>query len=151
MLVGQNLGAGHPNRPARLGWEIAFAGAMLMSLLATVIYVWAERCAALLTSNPDVLGETTSYLKINMLSEPFMALSMILGGGLQGAGDTRGSMMVIVVGMWLIRLPLAAAFALILGYGATGVWVAMVISMVCQGILMAIRFQSGRWKEMRIN
>jgi len=34
-----------------------------------------------------------------------------------------------------------------MGFGATGVWIAMVISMVIQGILMARRFQGGKWKE----
>ena len=58
-----------------------------------------------------------------MFSEPFMALSLILGGGLQGAGDTRGSMMVIIIGMWTVRLPLAAllAFTFDLGQPASGV------------------------------
>ena len=106
----------------------------------------AEPCAALLSKDPRVVAETARYLKLNMLAEPFMALSMILGGGLQGAGDMRGSMMVIIVGMWLIRLPLAIVLGLLLGYGALGVWMAMVISMIVQGMLMAVRFYRGKWK-----
>jgi Na+-driven multidrug efflux pump len=104
-----------------------------------------------LAKETAVLEETTRYLRINMISEPFMALSLILGGGLQGAGDTRGTMWVIIVGMWLIRLPLAYFLGIILGYGATGVWVAMVTSMTCQGVLMAQRFGRGRWKEMKLD
>jgi len=85
-----------------------------------------------------------------MFSEPFMALSLILGGGLQGAGDTRGTMRVIIFSMWLIRLPLAFLFALVLGYGAVGVWAAMITSMTIQGILMTRRFYQGRWKHLRV-
>jgi len=42
-----------------------------------------------------------------MLSEPFLALSVVFGGCLQGAGDTKGTMLVIVSALWIIRLPLA--------------------------------------------
>jgi Na+-driven multidrug efflux pump len=104
----------------------------------------------MLAKEDAVLEETTRYLRINMVSEPFMALSLILGGGLQGAGDTKGTMWVIIIGMWFVRLPLAFFFALILGYGATGVWVAMVISMTLQGVLMALRFHKGRWKGLKV-
>ena len=85
-----------------------------------------------------------------MLSEPLMALSLILGGCLQGAGDTKGTMLVIVSALWIIRLPLAYFLSVVAGYGASGVWLAMVISMYFQGIAMTIRFQRGRWKEVRL-
>jgi len=42
--------------------------------------------------------------------------------------------------MWVIRLPLAYFLALVLGYGAAGVWSAMTTSMIFQGLLMARRF-----------
>ncbi len=151
VLVGQNLGAGNPARAEKVGWRIAQAGVALMSLMAFAIFIWAGRLASLVTSDPSVLAETTRYLRINALSEPFMALSSILGGGLQGAGDTRGAMRVIVVAMWLIRLPLAYFFTLTLGYGATGAWVAMIISMTIQGVLMTSRFYGGKWKELRVD
>ena len=85
-----------------------------------------------------------------MVSEPFLALSLVLGGGLQGAGDTRGTMWVIIICMWIIRLPLAFFLALILGYGAVGVWAAMITSMICQGMLMSRRFHQGKWKELQV-
>ncbi len=150
VLVGQNLGAEKADRAVRVGWEIAMVGVVLLSSIALVIFIWAEYLASILAKEPAVLEETTRYLRINMVSEPFLALSLVLGGGLQGAGDTRGSMWVIIIGMWFIRLPLAFFLALILAYGATGVWVAMVISMACQGLLMARRFHRGSWKELKL-
>jgi putative MATE family efflux protein len=151
VLVGQNLGARNPARAERVGWKIGQAGVVLMSSMALVIFIWADRFSALVTNDPSVLEETTRYLRINALSEPFMALSTILGGGLQGAGDTRGVMRVIVVSMWVIRLPLAYLLAVILGHGATGAWVAMVISMTIQGLLMTSRFHKGKWKGLRVD
>jgi len=150
VLVGQNLGAKNPDRAAAVGWKIAWVGVVLLSAIAICIFIWAEYFASFLTKEPAVLAETTRYLRITMFSEPFMALSLILGGGLQGAGDTRGNMWVIVICMWFIRLPLAYLLALVLGYGAMGVWVAMIFSMMVQGLLMARRFHQGQWKALKV-
>jgi MATE family multidrug resistance protein len=150
VLVGQNLGAKNHERAEALGWKIAWAGVTCISVISICIFIWAGHLASLLAKEPGVLAETTHYLRIMMFSEPFMALSLILGGGLQGAGDTRGNMWVIVISMWVIRLPLAFLLALVLGYGAVGVWVAMITSMTTQGILMARRFYQGRWKHVRV-
>ncbi|MEW6116785.1 MAG: MATE family efflux transporter [Nitrospirota bacterium] len=151
VLVGQNLGARNPGRAEKVGWKMAIAGITFISVMALIIFIWAERFAAMVTRDPAVLKETARYLRVNMLSEPFMALSTILGGGLQGAGDTRGTMWIIVIAMWLIRLPLAYILALVLDYGALGVWSAMVTSMSIQGILMTLRFHKGVWKNLKVD
>jgi MATE family multidrug resistance protein len=150
VLVGQNLGAKNPERAEAVGWKIAWSGVMLISVISICIFIGAGYFASFLTKDPAVLAETTRYLRIMMFSEPFMALSLILGGGLQGAGDTRGNMVVVVISMWLIRLPLAVLLALVMGYGAVGVWVAMITSMTVQGLLMARRFYQGQWKALKV-
>jgi len=150
VLIGQNLGAGNPERAEKVGWKIGMTGVVLMSSMALVIFILAERIASAFSGNPAVIAETVRYLRFNMVSEPFMALSVVLGGGLQGAGDTKGTMWVVGTAMWAIRLPLAYVLALELGYGATGVWIAMIVSMYIQGILMVRRFRGGKWKEIKV-
>jgi putative MATE family efflux protein len=151
VLIGQNLGARNADRAEQIGWKIALTGVILMSLMALIIFAWARDIASTITKDPEVLEETTRYLRINMLSEPFMALSVALAGCLQGAGDTKGTMWVIIIAMWVIRLPLAYFLASVLNYGAIGVWTAMVISMNVQGLLMAWRFRQGHWKELQLD
>lgn len=147
VLMGQNLGAGNPERAEELGWKIATVGAVCVSIPAIGIFAAADEVASLLARDPAVLQETARYLRYNMAVAPIMALSVILGGGLQGAGDTRGTMWVIVRAMWVVRLPLAAVLTFWFGYGAQGVWIAMVASMVVQTVLMVRRFRSGVWKK----
>jgi multidrug resistance protein, MATE family len=150
VLIGQNLGAGNPERAEQVGWRIAAAGVFIVSILALIVYLQAEAFAAIVARDAAVIAETACYLRINMIAQPFIAISFALGGGLQGAGDTRGTMWVIIIATWLIRLPLAYSLALILGFGATGVWWAMVVSMICQSFLMAGRFRAGKWKRLTV-
>jgi putative MATE family efflux protein len=150
VLIGQNLGAGNPERAERVVWRTAAAGVVILSVLAFIVFLRAEAFAAIVAKDPAVLAETTRYLRINMIAQPFIALSLALSGGLYGAGDTRGTMWVIIIAMWLIRLPVAYGLALPLGFGATGVWWSMVISVVCQSFLMTRRFRSGKWKQLKL-
>lgn len=149
VLTGQNLGAGSPQRAERIGWKISLSGVAFVSLVALPVFIWAGGISSPVAKDPHVLAETVRYIRITMLSEPFMAISVILGGCLMGAGDTKGAMFVIVSTLWIIRLPLAYFLSVIAGYGAYGVWIAMVISMFFQGLAMTARFRYGRWKELR--
>jgi len=148
VLTGQNLGAGAHERAEKIGWKLSCAGVLFVSLMALAVFVWADDISGTVARDRHVLEETVRYLRIMMLSEPFMALSLILGGCLQGAGDTKGTMIVIVGTLWIVRLPLAYILAVKAGYGAVGVWIAMVISMYFQGIVMTMRFRRGGWKEI---
>jgi putative MATE family efflux protein len=150
VLIGQNLGAGNPERAEQVGWRIATAGSAVISVMATAVFIWAGFFAAILAKDAAVLAETVRYLRINMISEPFLAIGLSLSGGLQGAGDTRGTMWIIIITMWFIRLPLAYFLSSILGFGASGVWAAMTASVIVQSLLMVYRFRAGKWKEIKI-
>ena len=49
--------------------------------------------------------------------------------------------------MFAIRLGLAYVLCVILGWGAIGVWSAMVLSWAVIAILVVWRYRSGKWKE----
>lgn len=148
VLAGQNLGAGAPGRAEKIGWNISFAGVALVTIIALPIFIWAGEISSMLAKDEDVISETVRYLRITMMSEPFMAISVILAGSLTGAGDTKGAMLAIVSTHWLIRLPLAYILAVVAGYGAVGVWIAMAVSILFQGIAMTMRFKNGKWKKI---
>jgi MATE family multidrug resistance protein len=150
VLVGQNLGAKQEDRAVRVGWRIGLTGALALAGFAAPLYIFAPEVAAILTKDSLVLKETVAYLHYNLLATPFMALSLSLGGGLQGAGDTRGVMSAILVAMWMIRLPLAYLLGITLAWGARGVWLAMIFSMMVQGTLMSLRFHLGKWKGIQV-
>jgi len=147
ILVGQNLGAGQTARAVRLSRRVATVGVVLLSLIAALVFACAGQLARFMTADAGVQAQVVNYLRINMLSEPFMALSLVLGGSLQGGGDTRGNMWVIVFCMWLVRLPLAGLLAFGLKLDAAGIWWAMTISMIIQGLLMSWRFRLASWRR----
>ena len=99
----------------------------------------------MLSQNPIVVREAMTYLYINMLGEPFMAIWVILAGALSGAGDTRSLMIIMVVCTWLIRIPLCYLFVMVLKFDAYAVWWAMDLSQFMAAILMFRRYMGRKW------
>jgi Na+-driven multidrug efflux pump len=80
-----------------------------------------------------------------MLSEPFMALWVILGGGLNGAGDTRGVMVTVGMCIWLIRVPLSYIFVVLMGLGAASVWWTLNLSQFALAVFITKRYLEKKW------
>ncbi|HPA73832.1 MAG TPA: MATE family efflux transporter, partial [Spirochaetota bacterium] len=91
------------------------------------------------------VGECARYLLIGVISEPFMAWGVILGGGLMGAGDTRSMMYVITGTFWTVRIPLAYVLGVAMGFGPPGVWWAMNASIAANAALLSARYFRKRW------
>ncbi len=149
-IVGQNVGARQIRRAYEAGWRTTWAGVVLMVVLGTALFAGADPLARLMSHDATAIEYTIGYLRINALSEPFLALAMVLSGALQGAGDTRTPMWISVLCNWLVRLPLAWLLALTFGLGANGCWIAMALGVTCFGLLVSWRFASGDWIKVRV-
>lgn len=149
-IVGQNLGAQQVDRAFRSGWTVSNIGVALMVVLGAALFFGADAMAAFMSHDPQTREITASYLRINALAEPFLAVNMVLSGALQGAGDTRITMWVSLFTNWLVRLPLAWYLASPLHWGPAGVWAAMSISVSVAALMIAARFQSRAWAKIKV-
>lgn len=149
-LVGQSLGAGRPDRAEAAVWRIVGVGAAVMGAFGVAFWLLADALAAIFTPDPVVRGFVADYLRIMALSEPFLALAMIINGGLQGAGDARAPMVAVFVFQIVLRLPLAFGLALGAGWGAAGAWWAMTLSMAAQALGITWYFRRGAWRTKEI-
>jgi MATE family multidrug resistance protein len=149
-LVGQGLGAADPDAAQQRGYSAFWMGAGLMTVIGLAFVLFPARIVGFFTAEPEVIAVGTMPLRVVGLIQPLLAASMVFAGALRGAGDTRYPMIVTGGAIWLVRLPLAYLFALVLDAGLAGAWTAMALDMVLRGILNFLRFRSGRWKTLQI-
>lgn len=116
-----------------------------MLVLGSGLYFGADFLAHTMSQDPVTIDFTRSYLRVNALAEPFLALAMVLSGALQGAGDTRTPMWITIFTNWIVRLPVAWALAITLHLGPVGAWMAMATSICMNGTLTTIWYRSKRW------
>ncbi|MCX5711619.1 MAG: MATE family efflux transporter, partial [Candidatus Omnitrophica bacterium] len=74
-----------------------------------------------------------------------MAWGIILGGGLNGAGDTMGVMVITSLSVWLVRIPLSYLLSIYFRLGAVSIWWAMNASILIQAIFITKRYFSRKW------
>lgn len=149
-LVGQSLGAGRPEEAERAAWRIVLLATVILSAFGLLFFLGADWLAARFTPDPVVRGHTADYLRIMALSEPFLAVAMVLNGALQGAGDARAPMWGVLLFQIALRVPLAFGLAVMWGFGPVGAWWAMTISMAAQAIGMTWYFRLGHWRRRAI-
>ncbi len=145
VIVGNLIGEKKGHDAFRAGIVTALMGLGIVVIIAIIVVIVAPSIAGMLSQNPVVIREAVTYLYINMLGEPFMAIWVILAGALSGAGDTRSIMIIIVVSTWLIRIPLCYLFVVVLKFDAYAVWWAMDLSQFMAAILMLRRYASRNW------
>jgi putative MATE family efflux protein len=145
VVVGNLLGEKKKEDAFQSGIMTMALGVCIVTLMVVIVILNARWIASFLSSDPIVIRESVKYIYISMISEPFMAWGIILGGGLIGAGDTRSVLIRVALSVWLIRIPLAYIFVVLLGFGAVSVWWSMNISQFVQAFVMSKRYFNREW------
>ncbi|UCE25164.1 MAG: MATE family efflux transporter, partial [Candidatus Zixiibacteriota bacterium] len=148
-MVGQNLGAGKPDRAARCAWGAVGITITITFLISVLFIVFPRTIASIFTDNEDVLRIATDYLIILGLSQTAMALEIVLEGSFGGAGDTIPPTLVLIPTS-LARIPLAYLLAFNLDWGINGVWWTLTFTSIVKGAILAVIFKRGRWKKKQV-
>jgi len=164
-LVGQNLGAGRPDRATRSGWIALGMGLCVMTVMGGIFFVLAPEMFRLLCpteGQQNVIDAGVPVLRLVAFAMPPLACIIIFTGALRGAGDTRVPMLLTWIGFLLIRIPLAyllmfpevrlGSLGTLPGanLGLYGAWLAMTADLFIRGILYLLRFGLGGWARVRV-
>ena len=76
--------------------------------------------------------------------------SFVLPNALRAANDVKFTMVTSILSMAIWRLGFSYLLCVRMGWGAVGVWIAMVIDWVCRSICFVGRFVSGVWKKKAV-
>ena len=145
-LVGQNLGAGRPERARTAGWLTARIASVPTCALALVFLLVPGTLVSIFTDDPAVIRDGSLYLRAAGVAQFGMAFENVLEGALTGAGYTLYTMIAVVV-ISALRIPLADAVA---GpYGLAGIWWMLALTAMARAAAMASLWQWGRWEKAR--
>jgi putative MATE family efflux protein len=149
-LVGQNLGAGSPERAEKSVWRAAFLNMLFLGVVTVIFIGFAKPLLSLFSDDPEVLRNGAQCLQIVSIGYVFYAYGMVMTQSFNGAGDTRTPTIVNFVGFWLFQIPLAYALALHFEIGTPGVYAAISIAESAIAVAGIIIFRQGKWKTVQI-
>jgi putative MATE family efflux protein len=146
-IVGQNLGAGQPDRAARAGWIAAGYCSVLGVAWFFAQTIAPATLAGIFSTDPGVIREASSYLRIAAISQLAVSLEMVLDGALGGAGDTVPPMLASTT-LSVLRIPLAAFAAT--RWGAAGIWWVISLTACGRALSLVLLWRSGRWRRKSV-
>jgi Na+-driven multidrug efflux pump len=149
-LVGQNLGAGKPERAERSVWRAGLSNMIFLGVVALIFIAFTERIIGVFTSNAGVISYGVTSLRLLSYGYIFYAYGMVMVQAFNGAGDTFTPTLINLGCYWLFQIPLAYALAIYFDMGARGVFIAIPISESFLTVVAIIFFRRGRWKEQQV-
>lgn len=149
-LVGQNLGAGQPDRAEQSVWKTGFYNMIFLSLVMVVFLLFSQSILLLFTAEEEVVYYGMRCLQIIALGYIFYGYGMVIAQSFNGAGDTRTPTVLNLFAFWFFQIPLAYLLAVYWGFGPIGVFAAIPIAESALTIAGIIIFRKGKWKEVKI-
>ena len=149
-LVGQNLGAGEPERAETAVWRTGLYNMMFLGTVGVLFVLFAEPVVRLFTNDSAVVPLAASCLRIVSCGNIGYAYGMVMLQAFNGAGDTITPTIVNFFGFWLLEIPLAYWLAIRLHLQSKGAFWAIVIAEGAIAGASALLFKQGRWKKKMI-
>ncbi len=149
-LVGQNLGAGLPDRAEKSVWRSAFFNMIFLTSISVIFIFTAPLLIPFFTTDAEVIHQGVLCLRIICLGYVFYAYGMVIGQAFNGAGDTVTPSLINFVAFWMLQIPLSYVLSKSLGWGPEGVYWAIAISESFLALLAVAVFRKGTWKTVKI-
>lgn len=149
-LVGQNLGAGQPERAEKSAMLTMKYNAIFMSAVMLLFLFFSSPIMSIFSDEPEVHRYGTLALQIIGAGYIFYGVGMVMIQSINGAGDTRTPTLINFIGFWLFQIPLAALLSLTFGFGAVGAIAAIPIAETAIAIAAYIIFKRGGWKKIKV-
>jgi len=150
VLTGNWIGEGKPDQAAVYGRQAFKLGTYYSLLLAIVLIIFRHQVFRIFTDDPQVLALGGSLVVAAAIFQYFDGLRMLGSGILQGAGDTTYPMVVTLVIMWALFIPLSWFLIVHQGGDVLTAWKGASFSYLLMGLVMWLRFESGKWKQVVI-
>jgi putative MATE family efflux protein len=149
-LVGQNLGAGKPDRAEKSVWKAGFLNMVFLGFISIAFFLLAETIMRIFTQDEEAIRYGKQCLTIVAFGYVFFGYGMVVIQSFNGAGDSRTPTIINIFIYWLFQIPLAYFMAMTLNFGASGAFWAIAIAESVLAVVAILAFRRGTWKKVKI-
>ncbi len=148
-IVGQNLGAGKPERARNTILWACGLGLVGNAILTILIVLFPDLFMSLFARDAEFLEAARTWLLIQAVGYTFTGVTQVAAQSFQGSGDTLIVMVVTLVTMWG-SLPLALFLSQATPLGVLGIAWAMVAPMLIRPLIFTPYIFWGRWSKVNV-
>jgi len=149
-MVGQNLGAGKPERSEAAVWKASAFNAIVYLVIGSLFWLFSHPIIGFFTTEAEVLTYGTQALHIIAYGFVFYGFGMVLETAFNGAGDTWTPTYLNFFIFWVLEIPLAYLLAYKFQMGPGGVFWAITIAFSVLAVASGLLFRRGKWKLKKV-
>ena len=147
--TGQNIGAGKEER-VKLGYIKAITCSSLFALVIFIVFQsFTKNIIEIFVSDPSVIKIASQGLRFTCTFYVFLGFIHITRNLLNGAGDTRFSMLNGMIECFG-RVCFAKPLTMIPFLGFKGIWLTTGITWTLNGMFCVLRYNHGKWKTLSL-
>jgi len=151
-VAGQNLGAGKPDRTARVVEVSSRIGLSVAAVIGLVFLAIPQYLLAIFGMNDAIVQELgrelLGYLAVSGL---FITVALAYTGALQGTGDTRSPLYISIVSNMVIPIGMCLYYESTRGLLPGDIWLAIVVGHFTRASLSVLRFRQGKWRHIAVD
>ena len=146
-VVGRCVGAGDNEQAVYYTRKLLLWAYLTMGLSNGAIFLLVKPLVGIYALSGATMELAILLVQIHSGCGLFLwPASFVLPNALRAANDVRFTMVVSILSMAVWRLGFSYLICVRMGWGAVGVWIAMVVDWTCRVICFTARFHSGAWK-----
>ncbi|MCR1952318.1 MATE family efflux transporter [Clostridium sp. DSM 100503] len=146
ILIGNLVGNKEDNKAYKLCIYTIKKAVIVSIVMSILIAISGKGILGFLTNSQDILSIAVIVFIIEIVLEPGRCINIVGINGLRATGDVRFPVYIGIFSMWTFGVGLAYLLGIKLNLGLAGVWIAFAVDEWFRGILVLIRWKTGKWK-----
>ncbi len=146
-VVGQCIGARDTDQATYYTKKLLLWSYLLQGVFDLLILIFVTQLVGIYSLAPQTHALAVRLVRIHCsMTILLWPLSFVLPNALRAANDVKFTMWVGIASMLAGRIFGSWVLCVQLGWGATGVWIAMILDWICRISFFVPRMLSGKWK-----
>ena len=148
-MAAQNVGAGKWDRVSNVATTGVLFNFLIGGALISVVFLLNERALSLFLPPDGAALTVSAHLnRIVIWSFLFFGTSIVLFGVVRATGAVMAPLIMLVISLWLIRVPFA--FSTLDHWQADAIWWSFPISSVISMLMAITYYRFGGWRKVRL-
>ena len=150
-LVGQNMGAGNPQRAAQITRLAVLWGLLGLTLVGVLAYVFAEYLVAFfIPDDESVIAGGAEFIRVMCLTWGGIGVQLCVVAAFRASGNMLNAMVVSLLSQCVIQFPTAYILSKHTSLGPQGIWYSFAITNLLVAIITYLWFAAGRWQQTQL-
>ena len=150
ILTGHYVGAKKLDKAYHSGFHAYFFALVFCTAISAGGILLRYPLMGIFTDNAAVITLGANIIIFNIILEFGRTTNLVIIANLRGAGDVYFPTACAIFSNWLISVFGAFLLAVVCGFGIYGLWAALAADECIRGVLMIIRWKSGKWRTKGI-